>query len=286
MPRLPERLRGRPAGRTGPPDYIGVGAEGTGAAWWHGLLLAHPDVGAPRERTLDFFGEFCDRELRQDDVARYHARFARRDGAVTGEWTERYMLDGWTPPLLRRAAPGARLLVMLSDPIDSFRATFAERSARKAAGEKKLSMTDAADRRNYASQLARLRRYYEPDRILVLQYERCRADPLGEYRRTLRFLGVRDDFVPLRLRRAVSRAERLSVAALLRAPLREPARERALVRLTGRPAPAGGSAALWPDLEAALHTTFDPEVRELDELVPELELSLWPNFARVSRAAA
>jgi hypothetical protein len=286
MPRLPERLRGGPDGPAGPPDYIGVGAEGSGAAWWHALLLAHAEIGAPRERTLDFFGEFCDRELQQEDIARYHARFPRREGTIRGEWTDRYMLDGWTPPLLRRAAPDARLLVMLSDPIDSFRASFVERSVRKAAGEKKLSMTDAADRRNYASQLARLRRFYDPERILVLQYERCRADPLGEYRRTLRFLGVRDDFVPLRLRGAVGRAEALSVSTLLRAPLAERARGRALVRLTGRPDPTGAAAALWPDLEAALRTTFDPEVLALDELVPELELSLWPNFARVSRAAA
>ena len=175
-----------------PPDYIGVGAEGAGGAWWHALLLAHPQVGAPSERSLDFFREFCDRECDPADVARYHAHFSDLDGAIAGEWTDRYMADGWTPPLLRRAAPEAKLLVMLSDPIAGYRASFAERSARRAAGER-LTMTDATDRRNYGSQLARLRRYCAPERILVLQYERCRREPLGEYRRTLRFLGVRDD---------------------------------------------------------------------------------------------
>lgn len=270
MPRSPD------AG--GAPDYVGVGAEETGAAWWHGLLLAHPDIGAPPERALDFFRGFCDRELEPADVARYHERFAHADGAVVGEWTERYMHDGWTPPLLRRAAPEAKLLVLLSDPIAGYRASFAERSARRAAGER-LTMTDAADRRNYASQLARLRRFYDPERILVLQYERCRSDPLGQYRRTLRFLGVRDDFVPRRLGAAARRAEALSVATLLRAPVPQRVRSGALARLTGRPDPTGDAPALWPDLELALRTTFAPQLRALRELAPDLEPALWPSFS-------
>jgi hypothetical protein len=279
LPELVRRLRRRrPDGPPGPPDYVGVGAEATGAEWWHALLLAHPDISAPRERTLDFFAEYCYRELEQADIGRYHERFPRRAGAIAGEWTDRYMLDGWTPPLLRRAAPDARLLVMLADPIEGYRASFADRSARRAAGER-LTMTDAVDRRSYASQLVRLRRFYAADRILVLQYERCRRDPLGQYRRTLRFLGVRDGFVPLRLRAFVPRAEALAAAALQRAPFAEQARRRALTRLTGRSdAPAG---PLWPDSEDALRTTFEPEVAALRELVPELELSLWPNFAHL-----
>jgi hypothetical protein len=282
---LLERLRrrqrpARPPGPPGPPDYVGVGAEATGAGWWHALLLAHPDIEAARAPALAFFDEFCDREMQQSDVARYHEHFPRRDGAIAGEWTERYMLDGWTPPLLRRAAPDAKLLVMLADPIEGYRASFAERSERRAAGARE-SMTDAADRRNYASQLARLRRCYDPERILVLQYERCRSDPKGEYRRTLRFLGVRDDFLPLRLRGVGGRAEALSVAGLRRMPLADATRRRGLARLTGRPV-AGATAPLWPDLEAALRATFDPEVERLRALVPELELALWPNFAHLA----
>jgi len=273
---LLERRRSRAAGPSGPPDYIGVGGEGTGAGWWHALLLAHPEIRAPRPRALDFFGAFCERELQEADVTRYRAHFRRRHGAISGEWTERYMLDGWVPPLLRRVAPGAKLLVMLADPIECYRASFAERSAQRAGGGS-VTIGDAADRRNYASQLARLRRFYDPDSILVLQYERCRQDMLGEYRRTLRFLGVRDDFVPWRLRDAAGPAEALSASALRRIPLGPPARARALTRLTGRPQ---RTAALWPDVEVALRATFDPEVEALRALVPELELSLWPNFAQ------
>src|SRR5215218_68049 len=166
------------AGAPRPPDFVGVGASGSGIAWWHSLLLAHPEIAPARgrRRALHFFDEFCARELTGGDVAAYCEQFPHRPGKLRGEWTGRYMADAWTPPLLRRAAPDAKLLMLLSDPIERYRAVF-------------------------GAQLARLQRFFDPAQILVLQYERCRRDPLGQYRRTLEFLGVRDTaFAPLRLR--------------------------------------------------------------------------------------
>jgi hypothetical protein len=261
------------AGEPGPPDFVGVGAAGSGTRWWHSLLLAHPEIAPPqgRHRALHFFDGFCAREMTDADVAAYHERFPRRDGAISGEWTGRYMFDAWTPPLLRRAAPDAKLLVMLSDPIDRYRAVFAERLAKRSEGDR-LYMADVVDRRSFGAQLARLQRFYEPERILVLQFERCRRDPAGEYRRTLEFLGVRDTaFAPRRLR--------------LRAPggLLERVVPRGVgERLAGRPVAEATYAPLWPDLEAALHTALDPDVEALRELVPALDLALWPNFAQLA----
>ena len=55
-------------------------------------------------------------------------------------------------------------------------------------------------------------------------------------------------------------------------------RRKALERMTARPADTQ-AAALWPELEAALHTALDDDVRRLAGMVPELDLELWPNFA-------
>src|SRR3712207_2873804 len=108
-----DRLRiGRPeSGEPGPPDFVGVGAVGSGTGWWHAMLLAHPEIRPPRAhwRALHFFDKFAARELTGADIAAYHERFPHRPGTITGEWTGRYMFDAWTPPLLRRAAPQARL---------------------------------------------------------------------------------------------------------------------------------------------------------------------------------
>jgi len=273
----------RRGGEPAPPDYIGVGALGSGTGWWHAMLLAHPEIGPPRgrRRALHHFDRFCASEMTEADVAEYHARFPRRAGTIRGEWTGRYMFDGWTPPLLRRAAPDARLLVMISDPVERYRAILADRLAKREAGEP-VFMTDVVERRSFASQLARLRRYFDPERILVLQFERCRREPLVQYRRTLDFLEVRDrDFTPRRLRRkAAGKPEALHVEVLLRLGLPEGTKRRIVERITGRPA-GRQTAELWPDLEAALHTALDLQVEALADTVPGFDVSLWPNFAHL-----
>ena len=282
-----ERLR--PGGEPGPPDFIGVGALGAGTGWWHAMLLAHPEIRPPqaRRRALHHFDRFCSARADGRRTSPPTTRASRAGpGTITGEWTGRYMFDAWTPPLLRRAAPDAKLLVMLADPIERYRAIFAERLAKRDEGET-LYMIDVVDRRSHGAQLARLHRFYDPERILVLQFERCRRDPAGQYRRTLDFLGVRDrDFAPRRLRRkAAGKPESRIVAALLGLGLPEGTKRRVTERLTGRPAPRRAAAPLWPDLEAALHTALDPDVAALRELVPELDLSLWPNFAHLAGGA-
>ena len=41
---------------------------------------------------------------------------------------------------------------------------------------------------------------------------------------------------------------------------------------------------LWPDIEIPLLAELEPDVRELQKLVPELDLSLWPSFASLAGA--
>lgn len=270
---------------TGPPDFIGIGAGGAGGGWWLRMLLAHPEVRGPqgRQRGLDFFRPFCARELTEADIAAYHAHFPRRPGTLTGEWSGRYLADAWTPPLLRRVAPGAKLLVMVADPIERYRAIYADRLAGR--GENDIVfMTDVADRRHHATQLERLYRFFDPAQILVLQYERCRAEPVPEYRRTLAFLGVRDPtFAPRRLKPAV---EGRRAAVLRRLGVPERLRRRVLEHVTARPAAPAEPATLWPELESALHTALDEDVARLARMVPELDLGLWPGFAHLGPAAS
>lgn len=260
---LPSRPRLRRSG-TGPPDYVGVGTLWAGAPWWHNVLLKHPDVERPprSQRSLGFFQAFCQREMTEADVADYHARFPRRPGKLAGEWSQRYMFDFWTPRLLHRAAPEARLLVLVADPIERYRKKLGTELRERAPEHATYYMAETVTRGRYASQLEDLWRYYAPERTLVLQYEACRLDPVAEYRRTLRFLGLRDDYEPFTsLRTRVGTAVR---RALTR---REPRTE------------------LWPDLETALRAELEDEVRELKRLVPELDLTLWPGFADLADPA-
>jgi hypothetical protein len=259
---------------------------GSGTAWWQRALLAHPEISGPsgHSRGLNYFTQFCGRAMEDADVAGYHAHFPAGDGMVCGEWSGRYMQDAWTPPLLHRVAPESKLLVMLSDPIDRYRAVFADRVAQAPEG-KRIYTPDVVERRRYAAQLERLHRFFAPDRVLVLQYERCRREPAAQYRRTLEFLGVRDvAFVPRPLRRDVGGSARArAVGTLMRLPGLRRVRGPVVERVTGRPTAERAAAALWPELEAALRTAFDPDVTALRRLVPELDLALWPNFAHLAQ---
>lgn len=238
--------------KAGPPDFVGVGAQRSGTTWWFTLLLEHPAIRLPRQarKELHFFDGFCSQEMQDADVARYHRLFPPVAGTITGEWTPRYMHDAWTPRLLRRAAPDAKLLVLLRDPVERYRSGFAHEHALRPKQKPALVATDALDRGRYATQLRRLWDFFPADQVLVLQYERCRLDPLGQYARTLRFLGVADDFEP-------------PVTGELRGTTTE-----------------GSKEALWPDLADDLRATLEPEVSTLAEMVPDLELELWPSFAR------
>ena len=240
------------------PDFIGVGAQRSGTTWWFRNLLTHPQIRAPRGRTkeLHFFDRFGAWELRDDDIARYHELFARKPGQVAGEWTPRYMSDVWTPRLLRRAAPEAKLLVLLRDPIERYRSGLVHRLTRAPERRREMLAADAIERGRYASQLLRLRACFDPERILVLQYERCRAQPVEEFRRTLRFLGVDDDHVPDDLERP-----RGTTTEARKDPI-------------------------WDELRAALRTTLTPDVERLAELVDDFDVALWPNFAQLARTDA
>jgi hypothetical protein len=107
----------------------------------------------------------------------------------------------------------------------------------------------------YWSQLRALLEYFDPQQLLVLQYERCVADPLGQARRTFEFLGV-------------DPAARLATAKFT---------QRVNQTLTKKP--TIDEATL-----AALRLSYRAELMQLFSEFPEIDSSLWPTFQR--RASA
>jgi hypothetical protein len=234
--------------RIGPPDFVGVGAQKAGTSWWNALLEAHPDVyrvgGQPKE--LHFFDALWEKAWSAADATRYARYFPRPTSTLTGEWTPGYMIDFWTPALIARAAPNARILVLLRDPVDRFRSglthtddtTTATLSHRDAAG--------AFQRGLYAQQLRRVLDAFPREQVLIQQYEACRDDPAAEIARTYAFLGLRAVELP------------------------ESAFEREVNPTTGR------KVELSAGLLTALQDGYAIDLEELRALVPELDLGRWP----------
>lgn len=236
---------------TGPPDFVGVGAQKAGTTWWYQLLAGHPQVfdhpGAHKERH--FFTRFVDADFTGDDEAEYHRWFPRPPGLITGEWTPDYMLHFWVPPLLRRAAPDTKVLVLLRDPVERIVSGLTHVARRQVYPDARAA-TEAFVRGCYVDQLDALGEHFDPDQVLVQQYERCRADPAGQLKQACAFLGLPDVAAPVDTR-----------------PVNET---------------VGGKVVLPEVARRELVRRYRPTVERLQECYPQIDLALWPNFAPTS----
>ena len=240
-----------PGWRTGPPDFVGVGAQRSGSTWWYGLVTAHPQVSVvPGTRQeLHYFDGFWHDGFTDEDARRYQRYFPRPAGTITGEWTPRYMYDALSPRLLAAAAPDARVLVILRDPVERYRAQCAKHPAASAPGSAAgLHMAaDALARGLYVPQLRRLLRFFPKEQVRILQFEACVAATEPNVQETYRFLGLDPDFLPDLVAWSDEAAE--------------------------------PPVSLSPALEADLTATYRDELPSLLALVPELDLALWPSAA-------
>jgi Sulfotransferase family len=230
---------------TGPPDFVGVGVQKAGTSWWFDLVIAHPGVAEPFRKELHYFDGFYGAPFGPAEVDTYHRFFPRAAARLVGEWTPRYLHDVWSVPLLAQAAPDARVLVLLRDPVERYRSGLAHDLARHAPDNPLVASTHV-ERGDYAAQLGHLFGHVPPDRVLVLQYERCLVDTAGQLARTYRFLGLDGSFVPGDLDRQVN------------------------VTATAKP-------VLPAHQYEALVSRYSAELDELCHLVPDLDPSLWPN---------
>jgi hypothetical protein len=240
----------------GAPDFIGIGVQKAGTTWWWTLLAAHPDM-VGRIKETHHLARLGWRPMREADIASYHRYFPRPAGAFTGEWTPRYMMLPGVADTIATVAPDARLITILRDPLERYRSGVGQWRKRKTRLGEELDLSrgrkDAYARSFYGFQLQRYAERLGRERMLVLQFERCKMDPAGEFRRTLEFLGM---------------------------PAWEPPEE-----ILGKPVNVtkAGKAEPTPEEQADLIHAFEDDVRLLRSFIPDLDLSLWPNFAHLER---
>jgi hypothetical protein len=253
-PLLPPAPEPSPTGWvTGPPHFVGVGAQRCGTTWWHRQIALHPGVPFQQglhHKEVHFFDSLeGTSRLEPQQVERYTRYFARpAEGGVIGEWTPRYMYDGWPLALIAQAAPHVRILVLLRDPVDRYASGYARenRLARKR-GEEGISPAMVEEQRIrgfYAAQVAQVLETFPREQVLILQYERCRAEYEQELERTYGFLGLDTAFRPAGWRNAPGEPRERDTTAAERERL------------------ARGYAA---------------DVARLAQIAPEIDPSLWPS---------
>lgn len=241
----------------GPPDYVGVGAQRAGSTWWDGLIAQHPQVlnRADRTKEVHYFDFRYDgapeaglevpgsRSGAREDYDRF---FPRPPGMLVGEWTPRYLYDGWALPQLRELAPEAKVLVILRDPVERYASAL---TLQHQWGQRfnRNFLQHSFQRGLYASQLDRLFTLYPEEQVLVLQFEKCLRSLDTELARTFDFLGVANDFVPEGALRPQSKSQIAKVQL-------SPAHRDWLVK------------------------SYAADVGRVLERVPRFDRSLWKNF--------
>ncbi len=248
--------------RTGAPDFVIFGAQKSGTTWWFRLIEQHPGVVQPANQRpeLHFFDRLWAEWPDAAAITRYHRYFPRPDGKLVGEKTPEYLSCPWAPPMIKLAAPDAKAIVLLRDPVDRYISGLshmdrggliddsAEKGVIRVMGDRVRVVTDAISRGLYASQLEWLLESYPSERLLVMPYEACAADAAGQLAVTFEFLGLPPHALP---------------AEVLARPRNKAKLEKVSV----------------PDEHLdLLRRYYRPEVERLRVMLPQFDLSQWPHF--------
>ncbi len=234
---------------TGPPDFIVLGPAECGARWWMSLIADHPGVAPTRsmDGAAHLFDRYCTEGFGDGEIARFHGFFPRRSGRIVGHWSADGLSYPWIAPLLGRAAPEAKIIVMVRDPVavvmDRLAATTGTR--RSAGG---ADLADAVDRGFFGTQLERLHGLFPAPQVQVLQYEHCLSDAPGVLARTAEFLGLEGYERPV-LPHPIGTVEGIPDERLCAAT------------------------------RSRLQALFADDVARLTQLAPDVDLARWPNFA-------
>jgi hypothetical protein len=148
-----------------------------------------------------------------------------------------------------QAAPAARILMLLRDPVERYASALAHR----AKGGAPVPHPEGAVVREialgiYSRQVQRVLAAYPVDQVLILQYERCGSDYEHELDRTYEFLGLSPGFRP---------AE----------------------GAWGPRSATTSSAHLEPGLAEVLAEVYAADAAQLAALTPQVDPALWPSVA-------
>lgn len=243
----------------GEPHFIGIGTVKAGTSWWYSMLLDHPQIveNRIRQKELRYFVHFGLSGLKAHDRDIYRRAFAAPPGSLCGEWSPVYLSHPLCIEYIAETAPAARIMIILRNPIDRVASFLNEATYGTSGFNFSPEQQYVFDLFNvfpralysglYARDLKRLLRFFNRKQILVLQYEKCRIDPLAEISRTYAFLGIDERHQPKTIHRAVNRKDYVI-------------------------------PEISPEGRCRLIDYFTEDVHLTMEMFPELDQSLWDDF--------
>ena len=180
------------------PNLIVIGAQKCGTSGLHYHLGLHPEISMSKPKELNFFIEERNWPRGADWYRAHFDASAKVRGESSPNYTA-YPHHLGVPERMHSLVPGARLIYVVRDPLLRIASHWVHNYAkRREKGDLGTTLahpnTSYLIRSQYHMQLQQFLRFYDRERILVLQqsdFRRQRADTL---RTVFRFLGVDPDF--------------------------------------------------------------------------------------------
>ncbi|HEX6654950.1 MAG TPA: sulfotransferase [Candidatus Limnocylindria bacterium] len=292
------------------PDFYLVGAFKCGTTALYDYLRQHPQIYMPFHKEPLFFGDDLTRRYGRMTRSQYEALFAdAKPGQRIGEASAWYLYSRSAAREIKAAAPDARIIVMLRNPVDVMYAQHSQllfnveenivdfadalaaeparrRGERLPPGPLRVENLYYRESVQFADQLRRYLDAFGRERVLVIVYDDFRDNTPGTYRRVLEFLGVDPTVVAAfgvsnpnkRVRsRILQRLVYQPPGPLVRlVPVirRFPFAHAVRARLLGLNSAAQRRSPMDPNLRHRLLAEFESPIRDLGELIGR-DLSPW-----------
>ena len=211
---------GRAPATGGLPDFLIIGAQKCGTTFLYDLLSLHPDVEPSTIKEVHYLDQRFGEGL--EWYRSHFAAYPRNDEQkiMTGEATPYYLFYPHAPARAARLLPGARLLVLLRDPVDRAYSHYHHMLRRRREslsfeeavraeefrlrGEVEKMMEDERyhsfnhqwfsylSRGIYVDQISTWQQHFDAEQMLVLRSEDLFSDTLATLKTAVRFLGLAD----------------------------------------------------------------------------------------------
>ena len=197
------------AARRGPPDFVIAGAPRCGTTSLYVHLDRHPDVCMATVKEPGFFSPDLHSKHsairgRQTTQAWYERLWERCPaGSLRGEASTAYFSDRASAGLLRAAAPEAKVVIMLRDPVVRIHSQYLHdlRARRLPALDDMIDadhprLRSYVDVSRYSGHVQRYRDTFPPDQLHIILLEDLSTDPVETFGGVMSFLGIETSYVP------------------------------------------------------------------------------------------
>jgi len=203
------------------PNFLIVGAAKCGTTSLFRYLSQHPEIFMPRWKEPSFFIGDPFKPLNRATKSVYYKLFngVRQETAV-GEASVAYLFDKAAPNLIKEALGDIKIIILLRDPVQMSYSLYNHQVRKEgellnnfeaALDAEKYRQNNLSFRKHcygwhanyyyyqrslYYEQIKRYLEIFNPDDVLIIRFEDMAADPVNISRKTYRFLGVDDSFLP------------------------------------------------------------------------------------------